>query len=395
MTPVLNVSGYERVKHDMVRGEGCYLYDAAGRSYLDLEAGVWCAGLGHNHPRVNRALRRQMDQGVAHIGYRYTTAVEAAAAAALLGALNLPDGRCVFLGSGSEAVEFSLQAARCATRRPLQLTLTDTYLAAFGLAGRRRCEDWNCLDWRDCIGCRRDDCSTGCHRLAPIPWDKVGVFVFEPGSSSGRVRFPPKPLVQTLARAVQDRGGVVAVDEVTTGLGRTGAWFGFEHYGLAPDLVAAGKGLGNGYPVSAVAMTADMGETLLARGFHYAQSHQNDPMGCAVAMAVIHAVEEEKLVDRCRRTGAHFLRGLEAIRARHTMVRDVRGRGLMLAVELAPGSATDVYRALLGRGILAGCKPEADLLRFYPPLILTEKEIDRFLDNLDGVLDDIESGTGG
>ncbi|MBI9082319.1 MAG: aspartate aminotransferase family protein [Desulfobacterales bacterium] len=390
MSSVLRCSGYNLVKTDMVRGEGCYLFDSAGRRYLDLEAGVWCMALGHSHPRINRAIYAQ-GQRVSHIGFRYTAQVVETAAEALIDSLKIPGGKSLFLSSGSEAVEFSVQAARRITSRPLLLTLSNTHLAAYGSAGQKDGEEWFCFDWHACAGCTRADCHPGCILLAPIPFDRVGAFVFEPGSSSGLVRFPPRMLIETFARTVRGQGGLVVVDEVTTGLGRTGAWYGFEHYGLEPDLVALGKGLGNGYPVSAVAMTGGVAQSLTGEGFRYAQSHQNDPLGCAVAKEVIAAIQEEGLVERSRRVGARFLRGLEAVGEGCGLVRDVRGRGLMLAVELAPGLACEVYRALLDRGFLAGYKPETNLLRFYPPLTLEENDVDRFVENLAQVMGIIET----
>jgi acetylornithine aminotransferase len=183
---------------------------------------------------------------------------------------------------------------------------------------------------------------------------------------------------------------LVVVDEVTTGMGRTGAWYGFEHYGLRPDVVALGKGLGNGYPVSAVAMTGDVALTLEESGFHYAQSHQNDPLGCAVTREVIRVLREEGLVERSERVGRRFLGELERLAERHDAIAEVRGRGLMIAMELVSDgeglAALPVYHALLERGFIVGCKPAANLLRFYPPLIIGEEEIAGLVAALDSVL---------
>ena len=120
MSRVLRCSGYELVKTDIVRAQGCYLYDAQGKRYLDLEAGVWCAALGHNHPRVNGVIRAQLDR-VSHLAYRYSAEVVEQAAQAVLGTLPFPEGKCVFLSSGSEAVEFGVQVARRLSDRPLLL----------------------------------------------------------------------------------------------------------------------------------------------------------------------------------------------------------------------------------------------------------------------------------
>jgi acetylornithine/N-succinyldiaminopimelate aminotransferase len=388
---VLRCSGYELVKTDMVRGSGCYLYDAQGKRYVDLEAGVWCTALGHNHPRVNQAIRTQLER-IAHIGYRYTDGLVEEAAMAVLGTVGLADGTCVFLSSGSEAVEFGVQIARRITGQPLLLTLADSYLAAYGSAGRRDAAEWHCFDWSACAACPHPDaCDPECEHLRGIPFERIGGFVFEPGSTSGLVRFPPRQLVQALAGRVKRQQGLLVVDEVTTGLGRTGAWYGFEHYGLRPDVVALGKGLGNGYPVSAVAMAPGIAERLESSGFHYAQSHQNDPLGCAVAREVVTVMAEDGLVERSARVGTHFLHQLERLGARHASVKEIRGRGLMIAVEFGRAGARfsleSVYRGLVDRGFLAGYKPAANLLRFYPPLTIGEADIAGLVENLDHILE--------
>jgi acetylornithine aminotransferase len=296
----------------------------------------------------------------------------------------------VFLSSGSEAVEFGVQIARWLSDRPLLLTLSDAYLAAYGSAGRGNPREWYAVDWTECAACpHTEECDPGCIHLAAIPWSQIGGFVFEPGSSGGLVRLPPRSLVSTLADWVRAQGGLVVVDEVTTGLGRTGKWYGYQHYDLQPDVVALGKGLGNGYPVSAVAMRGAVAERLGTTGFHYAQSHQNDPLGCAVARVVIAVLREEGLVERSAATGAYMLAVLQRLAERHSQIVEVRGRGLMIGVEFEESASPAVmalYRALLKQGFLAGCKPVASLLRFYPPLVLTREQVDRFLKSLEQIL---------
>jgi len=391
MTHVLRCSGYDIAKTDIVRAGGCTLVDAGGKRYTDFEAGVWCTALGHSHPRINQAITTQLEQ-INHIGYRTTNDLVEEAATAVLDTLALSDGKCVFLSSGSEAVEFGVQLTRQIMEQPLLLTLSDSYLAAYGSAGRKGAEEWTCFDWSDCVACPREgECDPQCDRLGKIPFERVGGLVFEPGSAGGTVRIPPKDLVQTLVKAVRQRGGFVVVDEVTTGLGRTGAWYGFEHYDLRADVVALGKGLGNGYPVSAVAMSGTVCARLEEGTFRYAQSHQNDPLGCAVAKEVIAVIREQGLVQRSAKVGTHLLCELERLATRHDVVREVRGRGLMIAMEFGADderfSLATVFQGLLEGGFLVGYKPAANLLRFYPPLTIGAKDIAKLVECLDRVLD--------
>jgi len=132
---------------------------------------------------------------------------------------------------------------------------------------------------------------------------------------------------------VQRWQGLVIVNEVTTGLGRTGVWCGYRHYGLRPDIVALGKRLDNGYPVSAVVMVQDVAGSLENGAFRYAQSHQNDPLGCAIASEVIAVMREEGVVGRSNRVGTRFVRELGLLGERHRAVKEVRGKGLMIATE--------------------------------------------------------------
>jgi acetylornithine aminotransferase len=376
--PILDCSGYEIWRGDVVRAEGVHLITVAGDRIVDFESGVWCAGLGHAHPRIQSVLHTQIDRAM-HLGYRVESALAAEAAKAMLATLPFPNGKCIFLASGSEAVELAAQIARRICEKPLLLGLAGAYLAAYGTTGRRTSDEWVLFDWAACAECPKNaDCDPGCPRLAEVPFERISAFVFEPGNSGGLVKLPPRGPVRALASRVTEGKGFLVVDEVTTGLGRTGAWYGFQHYDLRPDLVALGKGLGNGYPVSAVAMRRSMGVDLEASGFHYAQSHQNDPLGCAVAKEVLAILRDERLVERSAKVGEWFLGELEALATRHDAVRQVRGRGLMLVMEFEPDSrpsVVDVHRALLGRGFLVGCKPQANLLRFYPPLIIGEDEI--------------------
>jgi len=389
--PILNCTGYGLWRDDIVRAEGAHLITAGGQRLVDFESGVWCAGLGHAHPRLQATMHAQLDRAL-HLGYRVESALAASAAEALLETLPFAHGKCVFLASGSEAVELATQIARRIVSKPLLLGLAGAYLSAFGTTGRTSSDPWVLFDWATCVACPiNSDCDPDCPRFAEIPFDLIGAFVFEPGNSGGLVKLPPCGPVRALAERLAKCGGLLVIDEVTTGLGRTGAWYGFRHYGLQPDLVALGKALGNGYPVSAVAMRREVGEALEKDGFHYAQSHQNDPMGCAVASEVLAILRDERLVERSAEIGRWFLDQLSALAARHDAVHQVRGRGLMLAMEFQPNGRPalgDTHRALLDRDLLVGYKPQANLLRFYPPLMIGKEEITQLVSSLDEILGD-------
>ena len=379
---------HEIVKTDFVRAENCYLYDAQGKRYVDFESGTWSTALGHGQPRIDRRLKAQIDQ-VIHLGTRYPNFLTEDAATAVLEITGLEHGKCTFLSSGSEAVEFGVQTVRRLIQKPALLTFANSYLAAYGSAGRKSAEDWQLFDWSACLDADLAECLKG------IPFERIGGFVFEPGGSGiGFVKFPPKPLVQEIARRIQAAGGLLVANEITTGLGRTGKWFGFQHYAVQPDIVALGKGLGNGYPVSAVAMRRDLAERLENSGFRYAQSHQNDPLGCAVAREVISIMREEHWIERGNAVGARFLEGLKRLVDKHAIVKEARGRGMLLALEFQPHTsfnAASAYRALVEQGFLVGYYyPAGNILRFDPSLTIEEEDITRLLECLDAILETVE-----
>jgi acetylornithine/N-succinyldiaminopimelate aminotransferase len=374
---------HDIVKTDFVRGENCYLYDNQGKQYVDFESGIWSAALGYSHPRINQVIKAQVEK-VIHLGTRYPSSIAEDAAIDALNIVGIEDGKCTFLSSGSEAVEFAVQAAKQIKNKSQLLTFTTSYLAAYGSAGRKRADEWLLFDWN---ACEKEGVSK---YLKKIPFDSIGAFVFEPGGSgSGFVKFSPKQLVQEIVQAVKQEGGLVIANEITTGMGRTGKWFGFQHYDIQPDIVALGKGLGNGYPISAVAMTLNCAEELENKGFHYAQSHQNDPLGCSVAREVISIFRKENWVERGNLIGAYFLEGLRHLRDKYGIVKDARGRGMLLALEFHPHENITVswaYHVLLEKGFLVGYYPAGNILRFDPSLTVEGVDIERLLECIDSIL---------
>ncbi|MBK1616262.1 aminotransferase class III [Rubrivivax gelatinosus] len=352
----------------LLRARGCRLVDDQGRRYLDFESGVWAANLGHAHPAVNRALRRSLGT-VLHQGYAFRSA-EAEALAANLARLHaMPGGRSVFLSSGSEAVNLGVQVAMHLSGRQRLARIDSSYLAAFGY-GRLAADNGHRVD----IRC--DDLAA----VDAVDWSTVAALVLELGGASiETVRFPRADFVQRLVEAARRGGAYVVANEVTTGFGRSGRWFAYQHEGLAPQLVACGKALGNGYPVSALTVDAGVAAALDAQPLRYAQSHQNDPAGCAAANAVIAAFEAEGVVERAAATGAYFLARLQALQARHAQqVVQVRGRGLMLALQLADEAlARRLAAGLFDAGFVVGQR--AASLRFMPPLVVTRTMVDALL----------------
>lgn len=382
MGDVLNCTGHALRLPDIVASDGAWLTDGEGRRFLDLESGVWCTPLGHRNERVNAAIESQID-AVAHAGFCYSSAVVEEAARAVLSITGLAGGKCVFLCSGSEAIELARQICRHVTGRTTTVCLHDAYLGSYS-AVVDRTRGWHLFDWRDCGACPAwGDCDSDCPKLADIP-DDVSEFVFEPGSASGFVRFPPAALIRNIVDIVRGRGGKIVVNDVTTGMGRTGAWFGYQHYPIAPDLVAIGKGLGNGYPVSCLAIGRETAAKIEGSAFKYMQSHQNDPLGAAVAREVIAALADGDLVSRAAVLGRRFLEALQSL-VDGDRITEVRGRGLMFAVEFADKTIGDrIYDRLLEAGYIV-CN-RGGVFRIDPPLIVEEADFLGFVETFRSIL---------
>ncbi|UCG52450.1 MAG: aspartate aminotransferase family protein [Candidatus Latescibacterota bacterium] len=390
MTHLFWYPGYDIQLENMVRADNCHLYDSDGKKYIDLESGVWCTSVGHGNSRILRVLMEQSKR-ISHAGFVYSSRIVEDSAKEILSLVGFDGGRCVFLCSGSEAVEYGVRVAQTICERPLLMTMTDSYFGAYGSASKKEENEWFCFDWEGCTDCPvSKSCDEDCERWAAIPRDRIGGFLFEPGSSSGLVRFPPVKLIQSIVRTLKENDGLILANEVTTGVGRTGAWFGYQHYGISPDVVAMGKGIGNGYPVSVTAFAPGAIGRLPDEPVKYAQSHQNDPLGAAVAREVIRIVEEEGLIERSRNIGAVLADGLEGIRTRTCKIEEVRARGMMIALEMkddAEGSFADrTQRELAHRGFVLARRPGLNVLRIDPPLTIEQGDIERFLETLEDVL---------
>ena len=371
----------EMLNPNIVASDYCSVIDESGKRYVDFESGVWCTSLGHNNKRIHDAIVRQLNT-VSHVGYRYTAKIVDEAAEKVLDLFGFTDGKCVFLSSGSEAVEFGVQLAKRIIGKPYLLCLNGYFLSSYGISKARSKEEWISLDLSGYDG-NADDF------LKSIPFDAIGVFVFEPGNASGTVKLPPKELIKAIEGKVKENGGVIVVDEVTTGTGRTGKWFGFEHYGMHPDIVCFGKGIGNGYPVSVVALSKAISDVAEKSGFKYAQSHQDDPLGCAVVKEVISIIEENSLIQRAAEIGTILEYELKALKENHSCVKEIRGTGLMFVVEFLQDMSIPlerIHKELFDAGYITGMNKSVNILRFYPPLIIEAEHITGMARTLDAIL---------
>ena len=382
MSNIYNCTGHKLMIPNIADSKGIYVFDEDGKKYMDLESGVWCTSLGHNHPGITRIIKNQIDS-IMHIGFCYENDVVERSAEAVLSVAGLTEGKCVFLCSGSEAIELARQISKNVTRKELSMTLHDSYLGSYSSV-RNRSRDWFIFDWTKCEQCaQKTNCRMDCEELLKIPSD-VSEFIFEPGSASGFVRFPPKPLIQNITKIIKLNGGKTIVNEVTTGIGRTGEWFGYQHYDIEPDLMAMGKGVGNGYPVSVTVINGQTLDQLDGGDFKYMQSHQNDPLGAAIVKEVIRIMKTEELVSKAGAKGKRFLDEFKAL-VDGKRIMSVRGRGLMFALDICDEKTGDhLFKKLLDRGYIVGNRKS--LFRIDPPLTISNDEFSMFIEDFKSIL---------
>jgi len=390
MKSTLRKTGYEELDVDMIRGDGSYVYDEDDGKYLDFEAGVWCCALGHNHRAINNAIMSQLDR-ISHTGYTFINRVAETSSRKVLDLLGFTSGKCSFLSSGTEAVELAVSIGKTISDGKLILVLSNQYFGSYGSAMNRDSRDFYTFDYNECKTCRKNkECDLTCKTIRKIPFEKIDTFLFEPGGKGGLAQFPPKGLIDMIGKIIRGNNGHIIVNEVTTGLGRTGKWFGFQHYGITPDIVALGKILGNGYPVSAVALNSKACKILDSRTFHYGQSHTNDPLGCIVAGAVIDTLQSEKLIEKSKEIGDFFLKQLKNTLQYCTSIREIRGRGMIICVEFSERISTEMllnlYHKLVGCGYIVGLIKNMNSIRFMPSFVLRKEEVIEFIGCLKRIL---------
>lgn len=387
MSKLLNSTGYAVYNTDIVSAAGCYVYDSNGKQYLDLEAGVWALPLGHCDSDINMAMHQQIDT-IMHCGYKYNHPVTEKCAQKLLTISNLEGGKCVFLTSGSEAVEYGIQLAKKIRPNKKCICLKDQYLSAYGDCMQQSNQKWISIEWDYHDTKTLDEYYE--ELSCSIDFSEVGIFVFEPGNSSGLVKLPPKNLVQAIAQLSNENEVIILVDEVTCGIGRTGKWFGYMHYNLNPHLIAVGKGIGNGYPVSAIIIEAGTSLEAEKANFHYAQSHQNDPFGCSVAYEVLTKIEQCNIISNSNTVASHFLEKYKELQLELPIISEIRSIGLLICIELSSYVSSsimiEIEKKLFDQGFIVGVKPNERVIRTYCPLIITIEMVNQYINTLRSLL---------
>ena len=363
-------------------GDGAWVWDVDGRRYLDLVGGIAVNALGHNHPALVAAVSKQAGQLV-HVSNFFTSVPQVELAERLLSLAGAPEGSAVFFcNSGTEALEAAIKLARRTGRTGIVAAegafhgrttgaLALTHKAAYREPFEPLIPGVTHVPWGDADA------------LRAAVTDATSAVVLEPIQGEAGVR-PGDPGYLREAREVtREAGALLVLDEVQTGIGRTGTWFAFAQAGVVPDAITLAKGLGGGVPIGALMTFGPEVSTMLAPGMH-GSTFGGNPLACAAGLAVLDTIAGEGLLDHARAAGEHLERRIGALDS--LLVTGIRGAGLLRAITLAGDHAVAVAALARDAGFIVN--PVApDAIRLAPPLVVTTDELDLFVDALPGLLD--------
>jgi acetylornithine/succinyldiaminopimelate/putrescine aminotransferase/nucleoside-diphosphate-sugar epimerase len=415
LVEVLRILGFD---HAYRSASGSYLYDESGRAYLDMHSGEGFASLGHGHPDIRAVLQATLDSDLID-GVQLHYSVLAGMLAEALSA-RLPEGleATFFASTGAEAVDSAIKFARAATGRPRLVSCDSSFhgvtLGPLSIVG----DDFFKEGFGPLLpGCVRVPFGDLARLESELRSKDVAAFIVEP--IQGRlVTLPPAGYLAAAQELCRRYGTLFVVDEIQTGLGRTGEWFALDHWGLEPDIVTVGKALSGGYmPVAAMVTRRDIFQRAvgsLERSYVHQSTYGRNRLSMAAGLAALRVIERDGLVARSVQTGGLLVDGLRELQQRHELIKEVRGAGMMIGIELqAPSSrkaqlgvrmmrlaSEGLFPQLIviplhrDHGVITMAAGKNDVIKLLPPLTLSEQEARQFLGALDQVLGDCE-GDGG
>jgi acetylornithine/N-succinyldiaminopimelate aminotransferase len=366
----------------LARGEGCRVWDADGNQYLDLIAGIAVSALGHAHPAIVEAVSAQAGK-LAHTSNLFVHEPGVRLAERLLGLLNA-DGqaRVFFCNSGAEANEAAIKLVRRArgTDKPFVAAIGSFHGRTMGSLSITGKESIRTPFGPFGVDVRWIPYGDEAALAGAIDAEVAAVFL-EPTLGEGGVVPPPDGYLRAVRQACDQAGALLVLDEIQSGIGRTGEWFAHQAAGVVPDVLTLAKGLGGGLPIGACIGFGEAG-TALRKGDHGSTFGAN-PVACAAALAVLDTIEQRSILDNVKTVGDVLASGIEA--TGHPLLKGVRGSGLWLAAVLTEDKAPAVYQAAQDKGFLVNAV-QPDAVRLAPPLILTEAEAGEFTAALPAIL---------
>ncbi|MFE1989419.1 acetylornithine transaminase [Streptomyces mirabilis] len=381
------MDNYGTPRLPLVRGEGTRLWDANGKEYLDFVGGIAVNALGHAHPAIVEAVSRQI-ANLGHVSNLFVAEPPVALAERLLQLFGR-EGRVYFCNSGAEANEGAFKIGRLTGRGHMVAThggfhgRTMGALALTGQPGKQ--EPFQPLPG-DVTHVPYGDAQA----LAAAVTEDTALVIIEPIQGENGVVVPPPGYLKAARAITAATGSLLVLDEVQTGIGRTGPWFAYQdHEGVLPDVVTLAKGLGGGLPLGATVAFGRAAE-LLKPG-HHGSTFGGNPVVCAAGLAVLDTIASEGLLENVKAASEKLRGGIESLG--NPLIDHVRGAGLLLGIVLTEPLAPQVQQAAQDAGLLVNA-PAPDVVRLMPPLNLSDDEVDAFLQALPGVLDAVANGDG-
>lgn len=399
----------------VARAQGAWVETTDGQRILDFTSGQISSTLGHNHPRIVQAIEKSLRE-VLHLNSWMVNDDVLELGKRLAGLLPDPLVRSILLNTGSETNEVAFKLAKTYTgkfemvglARSFHGLLAGTNSVTFSMGHKGagplmpgsfvvpppyayRCPIRHCVQT-----CDRTCLDVGFELVDQASVGSLAGMVVEPVLSTGGVIPLPEGYLAAAKEKCDERGMVLIVDEAQTGFGRLGSMFGFEQDDIVPDIVTVSKTLGGGVPLGATITTDEIEQGSIDNGFLHITTHVSDPMPAAAGLAVLDVIAEEKLVERAARMGEYLMGRLRELQDRHEQIGDVRGRGLLVGIELVEDRDTKLAANQLGAAVTAECLrlgvsinivkgdgSQQNCLRMAPPLSITEAEIDHAIDVLD------------
>jgi predicted acetylornithine/succinylornithine family transaminase len=379
---------YARYPVVLVRGKGTRVWDVDGKEYLDFVAGLAVCNLGHCHPRVVKALQNQAEKLI-HVSNFYYIEPQIQLAS-LLCKHSFAD-KVFFCNSGAEANEGAMKLARKYAKEKMEGDRYEIITMEGSFHGRT---------FATLTATAQEKFHKGYSPLMPgfkyIPFNdpeavrkavdsKTCAVMLEPVQGEGGVNCPSEGYLKGLREICDEKGILLIFDEVQVGMGRTGKLFAYEHEGVEPDLLTLAKSLAGGVPIGALLIKKGIAESF--RPGDHASTFGGNPLATAAGVAALSAILEEGMLENCEKVGSYFLSRLEEMKKKFTFIKEVRGKGLILGIELKMEGGS-IVKEMLQRGILINCTM-GNVLRFLPPLIVTKEEVDQVVETLEEVFNKI------
>jgi acetylornithine/N-succinyldiaminopimelate aminotransferase len=375
------IGNYKRLPRVITKGEGCYCFDSEGNRILDMFPGWAVSAIGHCHPKVVDAIRKQAGE-LLHIDNTFYSEPQGKLAELL--SERAFGGKCFFCNSGAEANEGAMKLARLHTAEQKYKFIT----AKGSFHGRT---------FASMTATAQPKHHDGLLPLLPgfvyVPFndvaaleaafsDEIAAVMVEPIQGEGGINIAANEYLQAVRRLCDQNGALLIFDEVTTGIGRTGKWFAYQHFDVEPDIMTMAKALGGGVAIGAMMATEEVAASLVP-GKH-ATTFGGNALACAAAVAVIEAIEQGNLLENAVQLGQYTKDKLEQLKQKHFIIDSVRGVGLMIGVQLT-SSGVQIADKCLDNGLRINCTQDT-VLRFMPPMIATRSHIDKAVEIFDAVL---------